>query len=433
MDKFEKLIKDSIQGHEASYSADAWKSLNKKLGPSKAAVTKWIAGSAAVIALLVVSYNYSQTDIVNDEQDVLIAEQLIEPNSSKKILDISTDANHELTIEEEVNVKETTVKTEKENNSSTAIKNTNKATESIAEIEGTQHETSVPNDSEAVDLFKPFNNNNNGDIVSGDGPSALNDKLVSKFQIDNRIKCQSESFNFSALKTEQKAIYEWNLGDGTVTEGSVIDHKYNTAGSYTIQLTLKDLKSNKILQKSAPIDITVLSVPHTNFVIEHSNGIMPTTNFRNETSEIVSTEWEIVGLHASNRADINYSFRHKGNFVVNLTTTKVNGCSTTATKIVQIEKDYNLLAPTAFSPNEDNLNDNFIPKALPVLNLPFTMTIYDRQGKMVYQTSDANQPWNGLYTKDQVPAPDGVYIWVVQLTNERGEIELYQDQVTIAK
>jgi hypothetical protein len=65
MDKFEKLIKDSIQGHEASYSADAWKSLNKKLGPSKAAVTKWIAGSAAVIALLVVSYNYSQTDIVN--------------------------------------------------------------------------------------------------------------------------------------------------------------------------------------------------------------------------------------------------------------------------------------------------------------------------------------------------------------------------------
>ena len=102
-------------------------------------------------------------------------------------------------------------------------------------------------------------------------------------------------------------------------------------------------------------------------------------------------------------------------------------------QIYAIEKDYNLLAPTAFSPNEDNLNDFFIPKALPVLNLPFTMTIYDRQGKMVYQTSDANQPWNGLCTKDQVPAPDGVYIWVVQLTTESGEVELYQDQVTIAK
>ena len=62
MDKFEKLIKDSVQGYEAPYNPDAWKSLNKKLGPSKGTITKWIVGSAAAIALIAVSYNFMTTE-----------------------------------------------------------------------------------------------------------------------------------------------------------------------------------------------------------------------------------------------------------------------------------------------------------------------------------------------------------------------------------
>jgi gliding motility-associated-like protein len=431
MDKFEKLIKDAIQGHETAYSADAWKSLNKKLGPSKNLVTKLIVGTAAIIASIFIAYDYSQVDLVNNDETLIHTPSL---KNKKNTAKIATEINTKK-IFEDVNNLNTVSSTYIENTAKATEKHTNKNMETITDLVMAKDDKSDSNSSEDVSL-QPSSNREVSEVsmpLADLKTSTTNEKLDSKFLIDEHVKCQSEPFQFSALKAGQNAVYEWNLGDGTIMEGNSINHQYDLPGTYSIQLSLKDLESNRTIHQSLPIDINVLSEPRTSFVVEHTRGIIPSTSFKNETSEIVSTEWEIVGLHASNRAEMNYSFRHKGSYAINLTTTKSNGCSSTSTKIVEIEKDYNLLAPTAFSPNEDNLNDFFIPKALPVLNLPFTMTIYDRQGKMVYQTSDANQPWNGLCTKDQVPAPDGVYIWVVQLTTESGEIELYQDQVTIAK
>ena len=427
MDKFEKLIKDSVQGYEAPYNPDAWKSLNKKLGPSKGGIAKWIIGSAAVIGLIAVAYNFTKTDVTieNKQQNNIIAK------------DNSTTT--------------TTQTTDKVQNSVESIndKNTNQTdnpittNENYTEINATEHSNqevnntvennnfeveAQPNVDFEDELVEMTTNNTSTTIETNNKPN-FKAGIIAK----TTKHCLGESFTFTPTVPKQKVIYEWDLGDGNIKYGGVINHNYTSAGTYTVQLTLKDKKTKAIVKKSESIDVTVLSVPQSTFVYEESNGIVPQTNFRNETKQVSSVQWEIVGLYSSNRPEFNYSFKHKGDYVVNLTTTAENGCSSTATKVITIEKDYNLLAPTAFSPNGDFLNDEFIPKALPLLNLPFTMTIYDRQGKMVYQTTDANQPWDGLYTQDGIPAPNGVYIWVVQLTNENGEVEMYQDQVTIAR
>lgn len=429
MDKFEKLIQDSVQGYEAPYNPDAWKSLNKKLGPSKAAITKWLVGSAAAITLIAVSYNYLNTEANTLDKNTIIAE------------DSSVQDN--LIISDKVqNSDNKTVETTPNNQNIKPETNTNK---NVTNTEDS-HTESNPT-SEKEDKSNDFNIESQPNVIFPDNSLV---ELNTNQEEDNNIvtnsvvynagvkingieKCLSEEFTFTPSVPKQKAIYEWNLGDGTITTGSVINHKYNTSGTYTVQLTLKDLKTKKVIKTSESIDVTVLSIPQTDFVFEESNGVIPETSFQNKTQDITSTQWEIVGLYSSTRDEFSYSFRHQGDYVVNLTTTQDNGCSNTSTKIISVENDYNLLAPTAFSPNDDYLNDDFMPKALPLLDLPFTMTIYDRQGKMVYQTSDANQPWDGLYTKDGIPAPNGVYIWVVQLTNENGEIEIYQNQITIAR
>ncbi len=74
--------------------------------------------------------------------------------------------------------------------------------------------------------------------------------------------------------------------------------------------------------------------------------------------------------------------------------------------------------PNAFTPNGDDVNDNFRPLlACP----PETMTfeVYDRWGKKVFETSDLKSlGWDG--TLDGQPAPAEVYAWRLEYEVVRG-------------
>ncbi len=72
--------------------------------------------------------------------------------------------------------------------------------------------------------------------------------------------------------------------------------------------------------------------------------------------------------------------------------------------------DCRLMMPTAFSPNQDGLNDYFLP--VPQNNecrnlVRYTFSIYNRWGQMVYQGHNGDAGWNGSY-KGQ-PADVGTY------------------------
>jgi len=50
------------------------------------------------------------------------------------------------------------------------------------------------------------------------------------------------SFRFDAFHQTSHPYFEWNFGDGTTTEGyhNIVEHNYQSAGTYTIQLTVTD-------------------------------------------------------------------------------------------------------------------------------------------------------------------------------------------------
>jgi gliding motility-associated-like protein len=113
--------------------------------------------------------------------------------------------------------------------------------------------------------------------------------------------------------------------------------------------------------------------------------------------------------------------------------TAKNGCIRTENKTIEVNNDYNLLAPIAFTPNSDGLNDVFIPEALKVLNLPFKMNIYDRQQGLVYQTARIDGPWDGKSLKSGEACAQGAYLWMVELTGKNGKVEMFSGTITILK
>lgn len=65
--------------------------------------------------------------------------------------------------------------------------------------------------------------------------------------------------------------------------------------------------------------------------------------------------------------------------------------------------------PNAFTPNADGRNDIFRPIFAGAASV-FRFAVYDRLGRMVYETRDPYHGWDGTSNGKQQPA--GVYVWV---------------------
>jgi gliding motility-associated-like protein len=67
-----------------------------------------------------------------------------------------------------------------------------------------------------------------------------------------------------------------------------------------------------------------------------------------------------------------------------------------------------LFLPDAFTPNNDGVNDVFIPKGKYVRE--FSMTIFNRWGEIVFHTDKFSQGWDGNYKGDHAGADAYAYL-----------------------
>ncbi len=103
-----------------------------------------------------------------------------------------------------------------------------------------------------------------------------------------------------------------------------------------------------------------------------------------------------------------------------LSVVTADGCKASATEKVEVFYDVRL--PAAFTPNGDGHNDVFrVPPSIPVTIRRFA--VYNREGLLVFYTSNVALGWDGTY--DGRPQPAGTYVWFVEyndpLTKRVGE------------
>ncbi|MFH2141800.1 MAG: gliding motility-associated C-terminal domain-containing protein, partial [Bacteroidota bacterium] len=70
-------------------------------------------------------------------------------------------------------------------------------------------------------------------------------------------------------------------------------------------------------------------------------------------------------------------------------------------------------APSAFSPDNDGLNDYFQVFGNGVDERNFQLYIYDRCGEVIFENRDFNENWDGRVKGQSKSAPIGVYTWLV--------------------
>ncbi|HUS02966.1 MAG TPA: T9SS type B sorting domain-containing protein [Chitinophagaceae bacterium] len=106
------------------------------------------------------------------------------------------------------------------------------------------------------------------------------------------------------------------------------------------------------------------------------------------------------------------------------------GCIGTSSVLVKVYKGVTYYIPNAFTPNGDGINDTF--KAIaPGIKQTNYFRIYDRWGKIMFQSNDVNSGWDGKYSGIRQPA--AVYVWIINGTDVNGKIIHLKGIVTLIR
>ena len=89
-----------------------------------------------------------------------------------------------------------------------------------------------------------------------------------------------------------------------------------------------------------------------------------------------------------------------------------------------------MFIPSAFSPNGDGVNDLFTIGHRLVTE--FEITIFDRWGRMLYQSKDLNFAWDGADPAGGV-LPEGVYTYKVDWTGYHGGTSTETGTITLIR
>ena len=192
-------------------------------------------------------------------------------------------------------------------------------------------------------------------------------------------------------------------------------HTYPAAGNFNIKLSVFTSKAclNKSVTKS--LDLQLLNIQASpDQQIDQGQHVQLNVAGGGTHFSWSPVTWlsnpSIANPVASPRIDIFYI----------VTVTNDLGCKDTDTVFIKVNPIPGIYVPTAFTPNNDGINDIFKP----TLGEDFTLkdfSIYNRWGQKIFSTIQKGVGWNGKI--NGIVQNSGVYVWIVAATDITGKLE----------
>jgi gliding motility-associated-like protein len=109
----------------------------------------------------------------------------------------------------------------------------------------------------------------------------------------------------------------------------------------------------------------------------------------------------------------------------------VEGCEGTDSVLVTpLTNCIPFAIPSAFTPNNDGLNDVFRPIIQQEI-VAYQLAIYNRWGQQIFVSTQRNLGWDGNINNQ--PAESGTYLYWIKYTKYNNEPQMYKGTVTIIR
>lgn len=224
--------------------------------------------------------------------------------------------------------------------------------------------------------------------------------------------------------------YLWNFGDNTTSTEASPTHLYTTPGAYRVTLRVVDSATCNIVDStSAVINVRSKPIAGFSFSPDPPQENSPVT-FINTSLNATDYLWKFGDgdtLLTQSDAPLQHVYTATGTYNACLIAMTNFGCYDTICKNVSAKIVPIIDVPTAFTPNGDGINDKIFIRSFGVTNL--TWKIYNRWGKLVFETKNINQGWDGRF--NGAPQPTEVYHYILEasfsdksVVQKKGDITL---------
>ncbi|MFY7965303.1 MAG: T9SS type B sorting domain-containing protein, partial [Chitinophagaceae bacterium] len=126
----------------------------------------------------------------------------------------------------------------------------------------------------------------------------------------------------------------------------------------------------------------------------------------------------------------NYNVTHPNiiNYTINITDSL--GCKVKDKQEVWLFADADIFVPTAFTPNGDGANDILKPLYVNIAKVNY-FRIFDRWGKVIFETSDMGKAWDGTMGGNNMPME--TYSWVMDAVTQQGKQIVRKGNTTLIR
>lgn len=269
------------------------------------------------------------------------------------------------------------------------------------------------------------------------------DKLVKPipragFDLDVKSGCTPLQVSFDNLSLNFDSCI-WDFGDGGYSTANDPIWVFDEPGNYEVSLIVFGSDNNRAVLKKF---VTAHPSPVSRFEVSAGEPALPEeeVTFYNYSEGSVAWKWEFGDGKISNEFEPAHFYSSFGSYSVKLTAYSEFGC-VDSMEITNAFGDNSCFVkfPNVFIPNEggptggyysnrsDEQSDVFHPVWSGVTK--YQLSIYSRQGILVFESSDISIGWDGYYKGQK--AETGVYIWKVRGLYKNGDTFVKGGDVTL--
>jgi gliding motility-associated-like protein len=215
----------------------------------------------------------------------------------------------------------------------------------------------------------------------------------------------SDSGDSTILQVQPADRIEWFKDDKIINGANQTDYRVSKTGSYYAMLfdnvgcSIKTAKQNIIIDQVKP----GINYPIKYALIDLSLELKA----RQFGDSIL---WS-PGTSLNTRTSSTPIFNGTSEQLYTITIKTISGCVTVDTQLVKTIKKAEMYVPTAFTPNNDGLNDFLRPILMGIKEIRY-FRIFNRWGNLLYETKTDQPGWNG--NLNGVPQASQVVVWLIE-------------------
>lgn len=261
-------------------------------------------------------------------------------------------------------------------------------------------------------------------------------KPIFKVDLDKNEGCPPFEVEFDAVTLDEvdNVNYLWDFGDGLTGTGENVSNVYNEKNKkFDIEIIANSSLTGCSDTLLLPEEVFVFPVPEAGFTANPLSVLIsnPQITFTNLSEGATIFEWDFDDQSAlSGEENSVHRFPQMGFYDVKLNAINDFGCIDSAMQQVAVVFD-RVFPPNAFSPNALNEEDReFRIYSEGIVNEGYQLLIFNRWGEIFFESQSQEIGWDGKMKNDNF-APAGVYTWILQYLDFRGEKYKQQGTVTL--